>query len=236
MQPSHRIQPVLQSPQAVFIQEVIAAHRRIKNPVEVTYHGHLFRIYPNVFSPFIAPSGRASLSLAAWPIFHGKRVLDVGCGSGVFACLARLSGASRVVGIDINPHAVVNARENALALGVQDSVEIRRGDLFGPVSDTECFDIVFADLPFSSGEAHDDLERAFFDKNLNSISRFIRDLPTIIKHGQSPRAYLCLSNFEPVEPVLAQLPARLSHTEVLRISSDVVELFLYELQLKRRYL
>lgn len=231
MQPSHKTQSLLQS-QTVFIQEVLLAHRRITKPVEVTYHGHLFRIHPNVFSPFIAPSGRASLSLAAWPIFHGKRVLDVGCGSGIFACLARLSGASRVVGIDINPHAVVNARENALALGVQNSVEIRRGDLFGPVSDTESFDIIFADLPFSSGEPRDDLERAFFDKDLGSIFRFIRNLPTIIKRSRSARAYLCLSNLEPLEPVLAQLPETLSCTEVMRISTEVIELLLYELQLK----
>ena len=45
-------------------------------------------------------------------------VLDYGCGSGILAIAAARLGASRVVGVDIEPGALVAARENAVRNGV----------------------------------------------------------------------------------------------------------------------
>ncbi len=42
-----------------------------------------------------------------------KRILDMGCGTGVLAILAANRGATEVVGIDIDEWAVENSRENA---------------------------------------------------------------------------------------------------------------------------
>jgi ribosomal protein L11 methyltransferase len=42
-----------------------------------------------------------------------RYILDMGCGTGVLAILASSLGASNVLGIDIEEHAVENARENA---------------------------------------------------------------------------------------------------------------------------
>ena len=42
-----------------------------------------------------------------------KRVIDYGCGSGILAIAAARLGAVQVVGIDIDPQALVSARENA---------------------------------------------------------------------------------------------------------------------------
>jgi len=43
----------------------------------------------------------------------GKTVLDYGCGSGILAMVATTLGAGRVVGVDIDPQAIVSAKDNA---------------------------------------------------------------------------------------------------------------------------
>ncbi|RRR66856.1 MAG: methyltransferase domain-containing protein [Candidatus Viridilinea halotolerans] len=43
----------------------------------------------------------------------GMRVLDVGCGSGMFALAAHQLGAQAVVGIDINPRSIAASEQNA---------------------------------------------------------------------------------------------------------------------------
>lgn len=59
----------------------------------------------------------------------GDRVLDMGTGSGVNAVLAA-SKAAEVLAVDINPHALAAARDNALRNGVADRVEVRRSNVF----------------------------------------------------------------------------------------------------------
>lgn len=43
----------------------------------------------------------------------GHSVLDYGCGSGILAILAKKCGATHVLGIDIDPHAIAAARRNS---------------------------------------------------------------------------------------------------------------------------
>ncbi len=60
---------------------------------------------------------------------EGKKVLDVGCGSGILSIAAGLLGASDVLGIEIDPVAVPIARENVALNGLSDRVAVRLGDL-----------------------------------------------------------------------------------------------------------
>jgi ribosomal protein L11 methyltransferase len=57
----------------------------------------------------------------------GGALVDLGCGSGVLAIAAARLGWAPVLGIDHEHEAVVAARENAIANGVQ--LEVRHGDL-----------------------------------------------------------------------------------------------------------
>lgn len=54
----------------------------------------------------------------------GKTVLDFGCGSGVLAVAALLLGADKAIGTDIDPQAITASKENALANGVEQELEL----------------------------------------------------------------------------------------------------------------
>ena len=56
-------------------------------------------------------------------------VLDVGCGSGILSIAAGLLGARDVLGIDIDPLAVIVSKENAAFNKLEDRISILEGDL-----------------------------------------------------------------------------------------------------------
>lgn len=53
-----------------------------------------------------------------------KTVVDFGCGSGILAIAALKLGAKRVVGIDIDPQAILASRDNARRNGVEQRLEL----------------------------------------------------------------------------------------------------------------
>jgi len=54
----------------------------------------------------------------------GKTVVDFGCGSGILAIAAIKLGAAKVIGIDIDPQAILASRDNAERNGVSDKLEL----------------------------------------------------------------------------------------------------------------
>jgi release factor glutamine methyltransferase len=76
------------------------------------------------------------------------RVLDLCTGSGAIAIsLAKELPAARVVATELSPEAAAIARKNAERNGVADRVDIRIGDLLGPVAG-ETFDLIVANPPY----------------------------------------------------------------------------------------
>jgi ribosomal protein L11 methyltransferase len=54
----------------------------------------------------------------------GKTVVDFGCGSGILSLAALKLGAAKVIGIDIDPQALLASRENAKRNGVDDRLAL----------------------------------------------------------------------------------------------------------------
>lgn len=74
----------------------------------------------------------------------GKKVLDIGCGSGILAIAGVLLGADSAVGVDIDAQSVKTARENAEINAVTDKTEFLVGDLAEKVSGR--YEIVCANI------------------------------------------------------------------------------------------
>jgi ribosomal protein L11 methyltransferase len=59
----------------------------------------------------------------------GKRVLDIGCGSGILSIAAVRLGSPKVIGVDIDPTAVETAQENVIRNACEQWIIIQKGDL-----------------------------------------------------------------------------------------------------------
>lgn len=76
------------------------------------------------------PTTQLCLELLEEVIRPGDQVLDLGCGSGILAIAALALGASRAVGVDIDPKAADVAFENAALNGIgADRLSVYAGDV-----------------------------------------------------------------------------------------------------------
>ncbi|MFA5333491.1 MAG: HemK2/MTQ2 family protein methyltransferase [Candidatus Nanoarchaeia archaeon] len=88
----------------------------------------------------------------------GKKVLDMGTGSGIQAIAAKAGGAARVLGVDKNKKAVILAKKNAKLAGFAD-IEFKFSDLFLAVN--EKFDLIVFNPPYLPNEEHLDISKDY---------------------------------------------------------------------------
>jgi ribosomal protein L11 methyltransferase len=92
-------------------------------------------------------STRLCLRLLQEMPLAGKSVIDVGTGSGVLAIAASVLGAAAVTGVDFDPDALTNARENLDLNSAAARVDFREHDLSsGAGALSGAFDLVLANL------------------------------------------------------------------------------------------
>jgi len=92
-------------------------------------------------------STRLCLRLLQEMPLAGKSVVDVGTGSGVLAIAASLLGAAAVTGVDFDPDALTNARENLDLNSPAARVDFHEHDLStGAGALSGAFDLVLANL------------------------------------------------------------------------------------------
>lgn len=107
----------------------------------------------------------------------GKKVLDVGTGSGFIAIYLALNGRD-VTASDINPRALEVAKENALNLGA--NINFIQSDLFDNIS--QKFDLIIFNPPMGNIKGKKGFE---FIKRLVPKTRYITKLASkIFKRGR----------------------------------------------------
>jgi putative methylase len=95
---------------------------------------------------------------------EGMKVVDLGCGTGIFAIGSALMGASESVGVDIDGDAISIAEIEALKMGVEDKTRFLTTDIrdFNESADT-----VIQNPPFGAQKANrKDADRYFMVKAL----------------------------------------------------------------------
>lgn len=126
---------------------------------------------------------RAILESAGY--IKGKRVLDMGCGTGILSIMAAKVGAREVTGIDIDEWAYNNAMENIRNNGLN-NIAIRIGDA-ALLQDEQPFDVILANI--NRNILLNDMEH--YTAKLNQEGHlimsgfYVQDLPMIREKAES---------------------------------------------------
>ena len=95
---------------------------------------------------------------------EGMKIVDLGCGTGIFAIGSALMGASEAVGVDIDGDAVSVAETQAVKMGVEDKTRFLTCDI---QDFKESADTVIQNPPFGAQKANrKDADRLFMVKAL----------------------------------------------------------------------
>lgn len=185
---------------------------RVRKPTLERIDGVTLLSLPDVLNPVVFRSGEllartVSTSVLAKPPLAEPagaeptphRALDMGTGSGVGAVFLARRGW-RVAAVDLNPEAVRCARINALLNRVEDRVEVRQGDLFGPV-EGERFGLILFNPPFFRGEPKGLFDLAW--RSPDVLERFAAGLPGAL--AEDGQALILLSTDGDAEGMLRAL-------------------------------
>ncbi|HEY9206130.1 MAG TPA: HemK2/MTQ2 family protein methyltransferase [Candidatus Methanoperedens sp.] len=104
--------------------------------MNINYKNTIIKHLPQVYEPSEDSFLLADAALSE--VKGSERILEVGCGSGIIAAVIKTHTECKIIGIDINPHAVKCTKENGL--------EVIRGDLLGCIKGK--FDIIVFNPPY----------------------------------------------------------------------------------------
>lgn len=121
------------------------------------------------FEQYRTPSAVAAALLGACHAdgaLQNRRVLDLGCGTGVFALGARFLGAATVLGVDVDGPAIDLARSTASAMGLDVAFETHDVRDWTPEAR---WDTVLMNPPFGAQRANRHGDRPFYDAALHAL-------------------------------------------------------------------
>jgi release factor glutamine methyltransferase len=157
---------------------------RPDRPREFTLLDRDWDLLDQVFAPLYSPSTRIGAEFLGLTGTGGHKppssLLEIGCGAGLIAVQAALSGCTSVLATDINDHAVENTRLNAERHGVADHVTALRSDLFSALDPDARFEQVFwssnyvmAPADYTYRSLH---ERAYVDAGYRTHRRYLSEV------------------------------------------------------------
>ena len=133
------------------------------------------------------------------PLVEGKRILEIGTGTGLVALCCLRAGAAEVVATDINSAAVANARYNAMLLGVEDRLDVRlvasdNATAYAAIDGSETFDLIISNPPWEDGIPNRIDDFAFIDPSFELLQSLLGELRSHLNpHGRALMAYGCVT-------------------------------------------
>lgn len=123
--------------------------------------GFRLTVPPTVFHPKVFLTSKYFADFIGDLNLAGRRVAEVGCGSGILSLAAARSGAESVLAIDINPNAALAASSNARQNGLGDRVTGMCSNLMSALAPEPLFDVIITSPPSFPGEPRDLADRAW---------------------------------------------------------------------------
>ncbi|WP_291910300.1 class I SAM-dependent methyltransferase [Chitinophaga sp. CB10] len=186
------------------LYQKIILHRRKITPwrylldhpdYEITVQDIRLWALDGVFSPDKQLTNSTPLLLQHLPDMQGRRVLDIGCGTGIISILAVRGGAAAAVAADISPRAVANTQLNVRMHGYTEQISVVQSDLFDNI--TGKYHFIFGNLPI--------LEDIWKISNppVLLLQRFLAEAREFILPGG--QLLFSWASFAPTAPVLSIL-------------------------------
>ena len=132
------------------------------------------------------------------PIIHGKKVLEIGGGSGALSLMMKLCGACQVTVTDVCERSVATMECNAMINQID--LDVRQGHLFEPVGNTR-FEIVVFNIPLLDAPVHGRAERALCDPGGVLLQEFLYALPNHVTEDGA--AFFAHSSISAPLPILS---------------------------------
>ncbi len=153
----------------------------------------------------------------------GKKVLEIGTGSGIIAkeCASR---GSEVIAVDISGEVVEKLRDEVNARGID--VKVFRSDLFENVEGK--FDTIIFNPPYLPGDAAelDDLQWAGGGEHGDEIiMRFLDEAWKYLE--ENGEIYIVLSSFNRIEMIKEKYPYRFERIAEMKLAFH--EIYVYRL-------
>jgi len=155
--------------------------------------GFTFIVRPTVFNPNDFISSKIFAAYINILDLNGKKILDMGSGSGIVSIFAASKGAN-CIACDINPQAVRCINENAAKNNFSSRIKAYESDLFdflnvphlAPEGEKQglLFDIIFFNPPYFKGIPANNFERAFKGgTELEVIDKFLLEAGSYLTPG-----------------------------------------------------
>ena len=124
----------------------------------------------------------AQMIISMMPSQKGKRILEIGSGTGILSLFSLFQGSHSVVAVDINPHAVENTKENFKKYNFTNT-QVIYSNLFFEVRGV--FDTIIFNAPFFGYKAKDFLELGTYDDNYETLIQFFSQASKFLtKNGE----------------------------------------------------